>query len=115
MEDISVYLGPGYWAVIHIESLKAKDYDSKCEISRSIARIISTFPCLKCRKHAIEYAKMNPFRNVINDDDELSLFKWVWKFHNDTNKRINKPIMSFEDALTKWSSQMGCEEANCIN
>ena len=112
MDNPSVYLGPGYWASMHIASLNAKNYNEKCEVSRMIARMIAKFPCLKCRKHAMEYSLSNPFREAINDPDETSLFRWVWKFHNSVNKRLDKPEMNFEDALLFWGGKEMCS-SNC--
>ena len=112
MDNPSVYLGPGYWASMHISSFKAKDYNTKCEVARHIARDISTFPCLKCRRHGTEYSRLHPFIKAISDPDELSLFRWVWEFHNTVNERIGKEIVSFEEAVMRWGNQEQCKE-NC--
>lgn len=55
-------------------------------------------PCKNCSEHATAYVE----KNYDNLDDICSsrdkLFKFFVDFHNEVNKRLNKPIMSYEDA-----------------
>lgn len=111
--DVKTYYGPGYWAAMHIDSFNARTYEKKITVANTIARLITKFPCEKCRRHATEYSTHHPLIHAINDGDELSLFKWVWKFHNNVNQRIGKQIINFEDALKKWGEQSICLETNC--
>ena len=62
------YIGPGYWSSWHIRSYKSNNKHKKSETSRSIAIDIESFPCLKCREHAIMYVKLNPLLNAINSE-----------------------------------------------
>ena len=111
--DTKAYYGPGYWAAMHIDAFNAKTYETKITSSNTIARMITSFPCLRCRKHATEYASQNPFIHAVNNGDPMSLFRWVWKFHNTVNKRLGKPIMSFEEAVKKWGDEAVCFETGC--
>lgn len=111
--DVKQYYGPGYWAAMHIDSFKCKTYEQKIAVANTIARMITNFPCLKCRKHGTEYASQNPFIHAINDSDPLSLFRWVWKFHNSVNKRLDKHIVSFEEAVKRWGDESICFETGC--
>ena len=115
MNDISKYLGPGYWASMHIEAYAAETYEDKIAASKTIARLISSFPCEKCRDHGVEYASMHPFIDAINDSDPLSLFKWVWRFHNHVNHRLGKDKVSLENAIGKWGDQAICKQLACID
>ena len=108
---VSEYLGPGYWAVLHIDSYNANDYDSKVDSANTIARIITKFPCEKCRRHATEYASANPLIHSVKDSDPYSVFKWVWKFHNAVNSRLGKPIITIEEAIEKWGGS--CTKEDC--
>lgn len=111
--DIKSYYGPGYWSAMHIDSFNAKTYEQKITSANTIARLITTFPCGKCRKHATEYASHHPLIHPINDGEQLSLFRWVWKFHNTVNERIGKQTISFEDAVKKWGDESICFETSC--
>ena len=111
--DVKQYYGPGYWSAMHIDSFNAKTYEQKITSANTISRLITTFPCLKCRKHGTEYASSNPFIHAINNPDPLSLFRWVWHFHNSVNERISKPTMTFEEAVKKWGDEAICFETGC--
>jgi hypothetical protein len=111
--DVKQYYGPGYWAAMHIDSFNAKTYEEKFAVATTISRLITTFPCMKCRKHATEYASNNPFIHAVNNPDPLSLFRWVWTFHNFVNERLNKPTMTVEEAVKKWGDEAICFETGC--
>lgn len=113
--DVKQYYGPGYWSAIHIDAFNAKTYDQKITASNTIARLITTFPCLKCRRHATEYASHHPFIHSISDPDPLSLFKWSCLFHNTVNKRLGKPILSLEQAVQKWGDEAVCMASSCLD
>ena len=111
--DTKVYYGPGYWAAMQSDSFNAKTHEKKITAVNTIARLMTTFPCTKCRKHGTEYASSHLLIHPINDADELSLFKWVWKFHNTVNERIGKQTVSFEEAVKKWGDEAICFETGC--
>jgi hypothetical protein len=113
--DVKQYYGPGYWAAIHIDAFNSHTYEKKITSANTIARLISTFPCLKCRTHGIEYAAHNPFIYAINDIDELSLFKWTVRFHNAVNSRIGKPTIGLEESVKKWGDEALCMGSSCID
>ena len=112
--DVKQYYGPGYWSAMHIDSFNAKTYEEKITCANTIARLISKFPCLKCRRHATEYASHHPFVHTFSDPDPLSLFKWTVNFHNAVNKRLDKPIIPIKDAVKKWGDESICIETSCI-
>lgn len=111
--DVKTYYGPGYWAAMHIDSFSADTYEKKLATANTIARMITNFPCMKCRKHATEYASHHPLIHPINSGDKLSLFRWVWTFHNSVNERLGKLIVSFEEAVKKWGDEAICFETGC--
>ena len=111
--DVKTYYGPGYWAAIHIDAFNSNTYEKKITSANTIARLISMFPCLKCRTHGIQYAAHNPFIYAINDIDKLSLFKWTINFHNSVNKRIGNQEMSLEESIKKWGDEAVCMVTSC--
>ena len=52
--------------------------------------------CTICRQHAIQYVQNNP------PDKENDKFLWSYNFHNNVNVRLNKPIMDYQSASTKY-------------
>jgi hypothetical protein len=111
--DIKKYYGPGYWAAMHIESANAATYEEKVQVANTIVKMISTFPCKKCREHGISYAAQHPLIHAVNDCDKMSVFKWVWKFHNNVNKKIGKNQMTFQKAVSLWSGKTFCVDESC--
>jgi Erv1 / Alr family len=54
---------------------------------------IINLPCVECRRHAANYIFNNP-PELIN----RNTFKiWMWRFHNNVNKRLGKPKFRFEN------------------
>lgn len=110
--DDPKYSGPGVWFVIHKQSYL---HNGK-ETAKLIRNIIEEFPCIKCRKHGMEYLKANPIEKSINreithngETRKLGLFLWTVLFHNSVNQRLNKPQMSFSAALETIEMEM-CSE-----
>lgn len=58
-----------------------------------IYNLVKRFPCEKCRSHFEHHLKLNP----ISKNPDVS--KWVWNFHNNVNRRLDKPIITYEDAV----------------
>jgi hypothetical protein len=57
-------------------------------------------PCFWCRLHFSQVLAEYPI-------PDTEVFKWSVDVHNLVNERLGKPVVSFEEALTHWSS--GCE------
>lgn len=85
--------GPGTWFVMHAfaKMCDKKKKDREHFIS-FLNNVIRKLPCKVCRKHSNQYINDNP----LNNDGEI--FLWTWKFHNNVNERLGKPLMSYEDA-----------------
>lgn len=111
--NVKEYYGPGYWAAMHIDSYNAATISEKNQVANTIVRMISTFPCKLCREHGITYAANHPLIHSINDPDKLSLFRWVWRFHNGVNRKIGKPELSFHHAQVMWSGKSFCVDESC--
>lgn len=108
------YVGPGYWTAWHLKSLHCKTFKEKSELSRQIMLDIKFFPCEKCRTDATRYVKENKINPAIRSNDEMSMFKWLHKFHNYVNKKIGKKVLSYEDALKEWIVNGVCMDEDCV-
>ena len=121
-KDVSApeYTGPGTWNVIHRTSFKAQVPSLQQEFIKMMNLICEGFPCKVCSGHCTEYIRNNPMKdytNMIIEIDgkniNLGLFIWGWKFHNCVNKRINKPIMSWDTAYKLYSGEESEESLVC--
>ena len=113
-------IGYGIWTLIHIFSLRL----GKEEFINFMYNISIFFPCVKCKKHCIEYMKINPieeYKNKIfkrsdnNEFLEIGLFVWTWKFHNAVNKRLNKEEKKLIDMYNLYSNKNNVCGINCFN
>lgn len=107
------YVGPGYWTSWHLKSLHCKTFKEKSELSRNIMLDIKFFPCAKCKNDATSYIKKHNILQAIRSEDEMSMFKWVFNFHNHVNKKIGKKTFSYEEALKEWVVNGVCMDSNC--
>lgn len=96
--------GPLMWYLIHNMSLQL-DQDT---FIRVLPIIIELIPCPNCRNHAKEYLSTNSldlYKDIHNEDNGelVGMFKWTWKFHNDVNIRLNKPLVDFDVAYKMYN------------
>jgi hypothetical protein len=118
------YIGPGVWNTIHKQAYLAQTPVRQQQFIIFMKDTCYRFPCKVCRGHCTEYIKNNPLENYLGstvDGKPLGLFVWAWKFHNTVNARLNKPIMSWDSAITLYSESddkvcsLSCLEADDIN
>jgi len=117
------YVGPGTWNVIHRNAFRSQNHKQQEEFISFMKEVCEGFPCDVCRGHCKEYIKNHPMEEYIDTmveiDGEkmgLGMFVWSWKFHNAVNKRIKKPIMSWNTAYNLYSEKESliCSK-NCMN
>lgn len=87
--------GSKTWKSIHSlahENDKRKHTSKSVEIfQKFLLGLRDVLPCPKCRHHMVSYMKRNPVKKPF--------FDWTVHFHNDVNKRLDKPQLSIESAL----------------
>lgn len=100
-------IGPGYWKYFHTRAKNATTDKKIHEFIEDLNELRTTFPCKTCQKHINEYFDRHPISLFINKTDEkgnrIGMFEYMWLFHNEVNKRLNKPIVSFSDAIEMHS------------
>lgn len=105
-------LGPGVWYAIHTMAMSCEDIDSCLFFIQFLKAIIESFPCEKCRIHAMTFIEKNPpekYLHITNDiDEQIGMFKWTWDLHNSANKGLGKPIISFSEAWRLYSEPSIC-------
>ena len=84
--------GNTVWYLFHTMAEKIKEEEflnNKTSIIEIIKLICYVLPCPECSSHASDIIKNINFTNM-NNKEELKTF--LFNFHNDVNKRLNKPI-----------------------
>lgn len=91
------------WKVIHNMTYFYEYHSDKSEqyydyIIDFLENMHKIMDCSKCKNDYTEYIKTNNPRNSDN------IFKWGVEFHNKVNKKLNKPIISLQEAIEiyKW-------------
>jgi hypothetical protein len=93
--------GPYFWGALHLACLGASNLKG---LKRFVESFPYVLPCPGCRVHFDEVLALNPIPETL---DRIKLFMWSVDVHNIVNERLQKPIMSYEDAYSHWMS--GCE------
>lgn len=106
MFDKNVW-GPKLWEIMHTFSFSypinpnLQHKQSAYNFYSSISLLI---PCENCSSHCKEYIYNN--QPKVNSKEELIL--WVFNFHNEVNKRLNKPIYKLSDLYNKYEKSAFC-------
>jgi hypothetical protein len=98
--------GPPLWFVLHTSATYYPEDPSPIVTSRMKNRILALpyeIPCTTCRPHAISFIENN--RHLLDDivSNKHKLGKFYVDFHNQVNKRYNKPEWSYEQAYDYYS------------
>jgi hypothetical protein len=89
--------GPIFWTTMHIVSLgysmnpTSQEREAAVQFYESLQYVI---PCPICRSHYSEFLKQSPVNEAVKDRN--TLIQWVYTIHNQVNKKLNKPELSFE-------------------
>lgn len=122
-ENYRVHFGPGHWDYMHRTAAKANTDDLKYVILDIIDLECKCFGCDACRKDFSnlwkEYQKdLNKYWTVYykynGDIYEVGMLKLTIDLHNDVNRKLNKPIMSYDKAIEMYiSDSTGCNDFVC--
>jgi hypothetical protein len=96
------------WYVIHTTSLFCPGGHDHFRLYHELLNCLQyVLPCPKCREHLksnlnfIDFSRCGGFyQGHLN----VELFKCSWNLHNIVNKSVNKPQVSFRDALRLYSN-----------
>jgi len=88
--------GPPMWKSLHnIFRAYEPTPEKEQALKQFMSNLATLFPCPRCGAHIKEAIKTMP------TDSKYSAFKWSIDFHNSVNERINKPILSYKDAIAE--------------
>lgn len=101
--------GPPMWFTLHNGASKYPHKPGvlvKERMKYFILGIPVMIPCARCREDATAY--IEKFKDSLDDicSSRLKLFEFFFTFHNVVNKKLNKPIMSYEDAIKLYSDDV---------
>ena len=92
--------GPHGWKFMHYVSLGYPEYPTdqdKIEYKSFYLSLGDILPCKKCgegyKRNIIEF----PIDSALESKDLL--IHWVIDIHNKVNKELNKPVLSYEEAI----------------
>lgn len=91
------YTGPGLWYGLHTLGAASKTVEQKKFAIQYIKHLQQNFFCGECKGHFGNYIETHPLETVLNNDEE-SLFLWIFNFHNAVNFRLNKKQVSYDEA-----------------
>ena len=95
--------GTQVWALIH--TLCVIDFENNEPIViKTIDALKNLKYCILCEPCRVEYEKEVSKLDTLDPREHMVLFKWSVEFHNKINTRINKPIVSYEEALGLWTT-----------
>jgi Erv1 / Alr family len=101
--------GPPMWKMYHNASLNYPDNASPLFAERMKYCILGMpilIPCKKCQEHATAFIEQH--RHLLNTicSGRENLFKFFVDFHNTVNKRLGKPIYSYEEAYILYTGEV---------
>lgn len=112
------YIGPGSWVLLHRKSYLCITIEDNKKMLSFFYDVVNNFGCKKCRKNSQEYISKNDpekyvTEKIFSEKGEffyLGMFYYIWKFHNEVNKRSSKKEISLEEAIFLHSDQENCNE-----
>jgi hypothetical protein len=112
MSPSSTFWGPSAWHFLHTLTFHYPDKPSIEEQNASeqfFLNLSKLLPCASCRQH---YEK-EILKNPPNTSSKTLLSSWLVDIHNRINKRLKKPIFSYESARLKYSGENSQCKSNC--
>jgi hypothetical protein len=107
--------GPATWKLLHTMVLRIDDNittNQFIELKNIILRILHNLPCPYCTSHALSYISVYNYKGISNIND-LRMF--IFNFHNSVNKRLNKPLISYEEHVQLYNIPLRIVGKNFID
>lgn len=97
--------GPFTWNLFHTLLIKVKEehfYIVRDKLWEQFKNISYNLPCSICANHAINYLKKQDVKNIKTKDDFIAVY---FKFHNEVNLRLQKPLFSESQMIDKYMNE----------
>jgi hypothetical protein len=77
--------------------------EERTDMKNFFLSLKSILPCWSCRSNFQKNLKKYPLTdNILRSRD--SLIQWLVDMYNEVNKEINKPVLSYEDTIKKFTN-----------
>jgi len=93
-----------YWNVMHQLPYYVKKWNKKTKaqlIWFYEVGVAETLPCPFCQKHFSNWLKQMPVSDAVGSRMELN--QWLFKLHDDVNRRSHKPNFQWKDYERRWA------------
>lgn len=99
------------WDLLFRDSLKPRTQEEKEKFKEYlIDEVANRLPCKVCVQHSKDYINSHDIRNYYNLKEtidgkviDIGLFKYIWEFKNDVNRRLNKKQISLIEAYKLYN------------
>jgi len=100
--------GPYYWYVFHGTIYS---YPGKQTVSDFLKVFPDILPCITCANHLRKLYKKHPYESIVGDKNKLIV--WSVLIHNIVNKKLNKPLLSPNEAAEHFIKGYFTKEKKC--
>jgi hypothetical protein len=110
------YWGPSFWKILHTISMNYPDnptQEDKNNINNFYTSLDKILPCYECQNNYKEHIKKYPIEKSLGCKNDL--VKWVIDIHNIVNTELNKPVLNYNDALSRCYKDCDKEKENLKN
>jgi len=100
--------GAPTWHYLHLWTLRYSVAPSQAEQESAVKTLETAFEnlgCFICTTHSFEYARENP----VCLSSRMDLVWWMFDFHNNVNKRLNKPEITRADFIRIYITEPGAK------
>ena len=97
--------GPYLWKFMHYLTLAYPDKpteDDKNNLFNFFDSVKEIIPCEKCRYNFKKHLDLSPLTEEILEDN-VEVVKWLYNIHNNVNKSLDKPNLSYEDFIKEYT------------
>jgi len=97
--------GPKAWYSLHLQAIKFPLYPTdqqRVQTVHWVLDFIGKIPCHECRMHARQYLENHPLGLGCSETFQL----WVYKLHNDVNRRLGKPVISYKEYQNEYEQEI---------
>ena len=97
--------GAAAWRFLHCVTLtypQRPSWRARQDMKDFLHSLGPILPCRLCRTHYQSFLRQHPVDSALKN--RVTLVQWMMDLHNEVNRRLDKPEMSYHDALLQMRS-----------